>query len=93
MKSFNRIKSRLIVSVLSFGALGAIPLTSAVAEDGSQRLREFHQKVKEQRIAAKPSVSSALSSGKKPEQIKGTSSSLKRFQKRHRYGFSKPNGR
>jgi len=93
MKSFNRIKARLIVSALSFGALGAVPLTSAVAEDGSQRLREFHQAVKEQRIHAEPSVGSALSSDKKTQQIKSSSSSLKRFQKRHRYGFSKPNGR
>lgn len=93
MKSFNRIKERLIVSALSFAALSAVPLTSAVAEDGSKRLKEFHQVAKEQRIRAEPSVSSAFSSDKKPQQIKGSSTSSKRFQKRHRYGFSKPNGR
>lgn len=93
MKSFNRIKARLIVSALSFGVLGAIPLTSAVAEDGSQRLREFHQAAKEQRTPAEPSISSALSSDQKTQKTKGVSENLKRFQKRHRYGFAKPNGR
>jgi len=93
MKPFNRIKARLIVSALSFAALGAIPLTSAVAEDGSKRLRELHKVGSEQRLPADRSVSSSLSSDKKNQEIKGSASSTKRFQKRNKPGFPKRYGR
>ena len=93
MKSSNRIKARLIVSALSLAALSTIPLTSAVAEDGSKRLKELHTAGTAQRIPAELTASSAVYSDNKPQQIKGSSSSVNRFQKRQKPGFPKRYGR
>ncbi|QIB52337.1 hypothetical protein [Pseudomonas sp. OIL-1] len=94
MRKFNRIKERLIISALSVAVLSAVPLTGAMAEDGADRLKEFHKvAAREQRIDAEPAVKSASSSDKRLKQANHRSASLKRFQKRHRYGFSKRNGR
>lgn len=92
MALFNRSKTGLVVSVVSLAVLGAIPLTPAVAEDGAERLRAFHNVGQEQRlVAAESTVRPVLTSIDKPRQIESRSSNAKR--KYYIPGYPKRRGR
>ena len=93
MKSFNRSNRKFAVGALVVAIFNAAPIGSAMAQDGAERIHEFHTTVNEQRSNSEQNFGQAHSSSGQVKQSEERSESFKRFQKRHRYGFLKPNGR
>lgn len=93
MKSSNRTNRNRAVSALIVATFCATTIGSAMAQDGAERMQEFHQAAIEQRSNADQNVDQIPSSSVQIKQSEDRPDSFKRFQKRHRYGFLKPNGR
>lgn len=93
MKSVNRTNRNFAINALIVATFSATTVGNAMAQDGAERIQEFHQAAFEQRSNTDQNVDRGTSSSVQVKQSEDQLESVKRFQKRHRYGFLKPNGR